>query len=171
MRSQDISRAQCPDRIVEDAGSAFGMGCIGGFIFHMIKGARNSPKGDRLAGAMYSAKTRAPVLGGHFAVWGLTFASFDCSLQYIRQTEDHVNPIVAGFCTGGVLALRGGARAAWRSAVVGGVLLCVIEGVSALFSRKMTQTPRQQMLSDIQAQEAQKKAAGNASADPFSLKY
>jgi len=55
---RDAGREPCPDRIVEDLGSAFGMGCIGGFIWHFVKGYRNSPKGERLGGAMFSAKTR-----------------------------------------------------------------------------------------------------------------
>ena len=41
----------CPDRIVEDLGGAFGMGAVGGFLWHFGRGARNSPQGDRLSGA------------------------------------------------------------------------------------------------------------------------
>ncbi len=35
------------------------------------------------------------------------FSSFDCLLVHVRNTEDHINPIVSGFITGGVLAIRG----------------------------------------------------------------
>jgi len=86
---RDAGREPCPDRIVEDLGGAFGMGAVGGFIWHFVKGARNSPAGDRFQGALYSARNRAPILGGNFAVWGGTFSSFDCSLQYIRRRDDH----------------------------------------------------------------------------------
>lgn len=34
---RDAGREPCPDRIVEDLGGAFGMGCIGGFIWHFVK--------------------------------------------------------------------------------------------------------------------------------------
>ena len=36
-KDRDVGREPCPDRIVEDLGGAFGMGCIGGFIWHYIK--------------------------------------------------------------------------------------------------------------------------------------
>lgn len=63
---RDAAREPCPDRIVEDLGTppyahlvvvlksslggAFGMGCVGGFLWHFVKGARNSPRGERLHG-------------------------------------------------------------------------------------------------------------------------
>lgn len=122
------------------------MGAIGGFIWHFVKGARNSPAGDRFQGAMFSARNRAPILGGNFAVWGGTFSSFDCSLQYIRRRDDHWNAIASGFLTGGVLAARGGWKAASRNAVIGGVLLAIIEGVAALLMRSTSKTPREQAL-------------------------
>ena len=42
-------------------------GAIGGSIWHMVKGARNSPKGERILGAIQAVRMRAPVLGG---AWG-----------------------------------------------------------------------------------------------------
>ena len=39
-------------------------GAIGGSIWHFIKGARNSPGGERIRGAMEAVRMRAPVLGG-----------------------------------------------------------------------------------------------------------
>jgi mitochondrial import inner membrane translocase subunit TIM17 len=111
------------------------MGAIGGSIWHSVKGARNSPRGARLRGAVDAVKLRAPVLGGNFAVWGGLFSSFDCILQAIRQKEDPFNSIASGAITGGVLALRSGPRAAGKSAVVGGVLLALIEGMGILLTR------------------------------------
>mmetsp|Transcript_124613 Transcript_124613/g.348990 ORF Transcript_124613/g.348990 Transcript_124613/m.348990 type:complete len:199 (+) Transcript_124613:125-721(+) len=147
---RDASREPCPDRIVEDLGGAFGMGAVGGFIWHFVKGARNSPAGDRFRGAMYSARNRAPILGGNFAVWGGTFSSFDCTLQYIRRRDDHWNAIASGFLTGGVLAARGGWKVASRNAVIGGVLLAIIEGVSALLMRSHVKTPREMALEQME---------------------
>ncbi|SJK86273.1 Tim17/Tim22/Tim23/Pmp24 family [Babesia microti strain RI] len=144
MEGRDLSREPCPDRIVEDMGGAFGMGSFGGFIWHFIRGCRNSPRGIMLQNGLYSARTKAPLLGGNFAVWGGTFSSFDCTFQYIRRKEDHWNAIFSGFSTGGVLALRKGLKSSAKSALVGGLLLSIIEGVSIVVNRKMTPTPRQQ---------------------------
>ncbi|CAO3588390.1 unnamed protein product [Absidia cylindrospora] len=80
-------------------------------------------------------KARAPVLGGNFAVWGGLFSTFDCGLKGIRQKEDPWNSIMSGALTGGVLAARGGAKAATISAVVGGGLLALIEGIGIGISR------------------------------------
>lgn len=41
------------------------MGAVGGTIWHGIKGARNSPRGDRLIGSIAAVKARAPVVGGN----------------------------------------------------------------------------------------------------------
>merc|ERR1719215_1335203 len=128
------------------------MGAVGGFVWHSVKGARNSPAGERLSGALYSARSRAPILGGNFAVWGGTFSSFDCSLQYIRRRDDHWNAIASGFLTGGVLAARGGWKAASRNAVIGGVLLGIIEGVAGLLMRSTSKTPRELALEQMQQQ-------------------
>lgn len=118
-----------------DVGGAFGMGAIGGSIWHFLKGARNSPKGARFIGAIDAVKVRAPALGGSFAVWGGLFSTFDCALQGIRRREDPWNSIASGALTGGVLASRSGIRAAGKSAAVGGVLLALIEGVSIAITR------------------------------------
>lgn len=40
-------------------------------------------------------------------MWGGIFSLTDCGLIHFRQKEDYINPIVAGFFTGGVLAFRG----------------------------------------------------------------
>jgi len=87
----------------------------------------------------------APILGGSFAVWGGAFSSFDCSLAYIRQKEDPWNSIASGFLTGGVLTLRSGLRASFQSAVVGGVLLALIEGLGIAINRMVAEQHRPQM--------------------------
>ena len=45
-------REPCPDRIVDDAGGAFGMGAVGGGLYHAWAGARNSPQGAAMRGAL-----------------------------------------------------------------------------------------------------------------------
>lgn len=88
-----------------------------------------------MIGAVTAMKARAPVLGGNFAVWGGLFSTFDCALKGVRQKEDPWNSILSGAITGGVLAARGGAKAATVSAVVGGGLLALIEGIGIAITR------------------------------------
>lgn len=110
---------------------------IGGTIWHGIKGFRNSPYGERRIGAITAIKMRAPVLGGNFGVWGGLFSSFDCAVKGIRKKEDPYNAIIAGFFTGGSLAIRGGYKAARNGAIGCAVLLAVIEGVGIAFQKML----------------------------------
>lgn len=80
---------------------------------------------------------RAPVLGGNFGVWGGLFSTFDCAVKGIRKKEDPYNAIIAGFFTGGSLAIRGGYKAARNGAIGCAVLLAVIEGVGIAFNKMM----------------------------------
>ncbi|RHZ69308.1 hypothetical protein Glove_284g51 [Diversispora epigaea] len=144
-RYGDYSRDPCPWVILSDTGGAFAMGAIGSSIWHFVKGAKNSPKGERIIGAITAVKARAPVLGGNFAVWGGLFSTFDCALKGIRQKEDPWNLIASGFFTGGVLAARGGIGASARSAAFGALALAIIEGVSIAASRVFAPPPMIQM--------------------------
>jgi import inner membrane translocase subunit TIM17 len=108
-------------------------------------------------GGLTHVRNRAPFLGGtspfpsinsllgSFAMWGGVFSSMDCLLIYYRQKDDPYNAIAAGFITGGVLAIRGihiiymcidlvigGASVAFKNAMVGGIILALIEGVSTI---------------------------------------
>ena len=69
----DNMRDPCPWVILNDFGGAFSMGCIGGAIWHGIKGARNSPRGERMLGSISAIKSRAPVLGGNFGIGVVCF--------------------------------------------------------------------------------------------------
>ena len=69
------------------------------------------------------------ILGGNFGVWGGLFSVFDCSLAYVRGVEDPWNAIMSGGLTGGLLAVRAGPKAIARNALVGAVLLALIEGI------------------------------------------
>jgi len=115
------------------------MGAIGGGIWHGIKGARNSPRGERMLGSLSAIKARAPVLGGNFGIWGGLFSTFDCAVKGYRQKEDPWNAIISGFLTGGTLAIRAGPKSAFGSAVGCGILLGVFEGVGVLMNRAFAQ--------------------------------
>ncbi|RWS08646.1 mitochondrial import inner membrane translocase subunit Tim17-A-like protein [Dinothrombium tinctorium] len=134
---EEYAREPCPWRIVDDAGGAFTMGAIGGAVFQSIKGFRNAPIGfrRRLQGSWSAVRQRAPIIGGNFAVWGGVFSTIDCSLVHIRKKEDPWNSIASGALTGAILAVRSGTGAMISSAIIGGVLLAVIEGVGIIFTR------------------------------------
>ncbi|PWO00286.1 putative TIM17-mitochondrial inner membrane import translocase subunit [Tilletiopsis washingtonensis] len=139
MAHADHTRDPCPYVILNDFGGAFAMGAVGGTIWHGIKGSRNSPRGYRLPGAMAAIKARAPVLGGNFGVWGGMFSTYDCTVKGIRQKEDAWNAIIAGFMTGGSLAIRSGPKTAVGSGIMCGILLGVFEGVGVLMQRFMAE--------------------------------
>ncbi|KAG2145990.1 Tim17/Tim22/Tim23/Pmp24 family-domain-containing protein [Suillus bovinus] len=145
MSHADHTRDPCPWVILNDFGGAFAMGAVGGGIWHGIKGARNSPRGERLVGAISTIKARAPVTGGNFGVWGGMFSTFDCAVKGWRQKEDAWNAIISGFMTGGCLAARSGPKSALGSAIACGILLGVFEGVGVLLSRVFSEGTRPQL--------------------------
>ncbi|EDU41380.1 mitochondrial import inner membrane translocase subunit Tim17-A [Pyrenophora tritici-repentis Pt-1C-BFP] len=140
--SMDHTRDPCPWVALRDFGGAFCMGAIGGALWHTVKAFRNSPHGQRRISAIVALKTRAPVLGGNFGVWGGLFSTFDCTVKGIRKKDDPWNPILGGFLTGGALAVRGGARAIRNNAIGCAVLLAVIEGVGIAFARIVAENTR-----------------------------
>ena len=95
--------------------------------------------------AITAIKARAPVLGGNFGVWGGMFSTFDCAVKGIRKKEDPWNAIIAGFFTGGALAVRGGPKAIRNGAIGCAVLLAVIEGVGIGFQRMMAENTKLEM--------------------------
>jgi len=70
-------------------------------------------------------------------VWGGLFSTYDCAVKGIRKKEDPYNAIIAGFFTGGSLAIRGGYKAARNGAIGCAVLLAVIEGVGIGLQRML----------------------------------
>lgn len=125
------------------------MGAVGGGIWHLIKGAKNSPSGARTRGGIEAIRREAPRIGGSFAVWGGLFSSFDCTLVALRKKEDPWNSIAAGALTGGFLQLRTGPRSAARSAAFGGILLAMIEGLGILLTRTTAPPPAPPMMPDM----------------------
>eukprot|EP00808_Paulinella_micropora_P018850 g2604.t1 len=136
-----MEQTPCPHRIVDDAGSAFAMGAIGGSVWHGVKGLKNSPKGMRFRGSMEAVVLRAPTLGGNFAVWGGLFSMFDCGYAGLRNRHDPWNSIMAGASTGGLLACRAGWKVMLKNAAVGGVLLGLIEGLGVIMQKMLTPQP------------------------------
>lgn len=117
------------------------MGAVGGGLWHLLKGMKNSPSGARFHGGIESIRREAPRIGGSFAVWGGLFSTFDCTLVAVRKKEDPWNSIAAAALTGGVLQLRTGLRSAMKSAAFGGILLGMIEGVGILLTRVTAPPP------------------------------
>lgn len=152
--SSMADREPCPWRIVDDVGGAFSMGCVGGGIFHIIRGSMNAPKGQRFMGGISAVKARSPILGGQFAVWGGLFACCDCSLTALRQKEDPWNSIISGAATGGILAARAGPKVMGQSALMGGVLLALIEGMGIMINKGFSRSDNEMgapMMEDITA--------------------
>lgn len=137
------------------------MGCIGGSIFQGIKGLYNAPRGfdRRLTGSWSAIRTRAPGIGGSFALWGGTFSTIDCTLSHLRQKEDHWNSIASGAATGAILAVRSGTGAMISSAIVGGMILAMIEGISVLLMRYSA--PFYQPVSPVEQAAAESKGSAN----------
>ncbi|KAJ5076478.1 import inner membrane translocase subunit tim-17 [Anaeramoeba ignava] len=117
----------CPKKILDEIGSSFVMGMIGGGAWNFLKGARSSPVGDRLKGGFYKMKYQSLKTGGSFAVWSGIFASLECSLVHFRKKEDIWNRVFAGALTGGILAARSGTKEATKAAFVGGFFMFFVE--------------------------------------------
>uniref|UniRef100_A0A7S1AI36 Mitochondrial import inner membrane translocase subunit TIM22 n=1 Tax=Noctiluca scintillans TaxID=2966 RepID=A0A7S1AI36_NOCSC len=134
----DGRRLPCPDRIVDMVGSAFGVGCVGSFGVTFVGGLRNNPRGHRLSGAFASARARAPMVGGTFALWSLLFHSFECAVSMRHPGDtDHrssVDGALCGFLTAGLLTVRYGARAASTNALMGGSMVAFIDFVTGTAS-------------------------------------
>ncbi|KAK1267718.1 Mitochondrial import inner membrane translocase subunit TIM17-2 [Acorus gramineus] len=130
MGSNGMPREPWPYCTVTDTGGGFGMGAIGGSIFHFLKGAHHSPRGERLRGATEAVRMNAPRIGGSFAVWCALFSTFDCSMVRLRQKEDLWNSVIAGAASAGLLQMRRGFGPTLRAAAGGAVLLALFEGSS-----------------------------------------
>uniref|UniRef100_A0A4W5NHZ7 Translocase of inner mitochondrial membrane 17 homolog B (yeast) n=1 Tax=Hucho hucho TaxID=62062 RepID=A0A4W5NHZ7_9TELE len=109
------------------------------WVFQSVKGFRNAPVGfrHRLKGSTNAVRLRAPQINGSFAVWGGLFSTIDCGLVCLRGKEDPWNSITSGPMTGAVLA--GGPLAMVGSAMMGGILLALIEGFGIILTRYTAQ--------------------------------
>ncbi|KRY90149.1 Mitochondrial import inner membrane translocase subunit Tim17-B, partial [Trichinella pseudospiralis] len=134
---EEYAREPCPWRIVDDCGGAFSMGLVGGGIFHYIRGVKHSPAGfsKRLMSGFTMLKERAPIVGGQFAIWGGVFSAVDCTLVKLRRKEDPWNSIASGAITGAIITVRNGIGTMIGSAIMGGVILAMLEGTGIMLTR------------------------------------
>lgn len=164
-------REPCPARIVDDVGGAFAMGCVGGSLWYMVRGFINSPAKERIRGALIATKFRGPIMGGSFAMWGGIFSATDCLLLATRQEDSPINSVIAGFVTGAILSNRNGVAAAWRSGMIGGLILGIIEGVNYLYTVTMLkqQARMMQVMSTLQDERIRRQTAGQPDFTPDEL--
>lgn len=103
-------------------------------------------------------------------MWGGCFSSFDCLMIWLRQKDDPLNAVVAGFVTGGVLAIRGGPNLAFKNALIGGGILFLIEGVSVIMQAFMMR--RQQMMIEMmQKAELEKLRRASQKVNPWEADF
>ncbi|KAK6011330.1 hypothetical protein OSTOST_23592 [Ostertagia ostertagi] len=82
-------------------------------------------------------RMRSTITGVQFAAWGGMFSTIDCGLVAIRKKEDPFNSIASGGLTGALLAIRSGPKVMAGSAILGAVILAMIEGVGLITTRWM----------------------------------
>jgi hypothetical protein len=63
-------------------------------------------------------------------------------LPFLRARLIAISTVIAGFFTGGSLAIRGGLKAARNGAIMCAIFLAVIEGVGIGFQRMMAEQTR-----------------------------
>ena len=127
----------CPHRIIEDVGSGFCIGTMLGTIWHFSKGCFTSPRAMRFKGGITLVKKRVPGMGGSFAVWMGLFGFFQCAFLHVTARDSHINQVLAGFCTGAVVNMRGGHRYMMRGAVSGGIFIGLFNIVEIVMAKTM----------------------------------
>ncbi|KAL0481645.1 mitochondrial import inner membrane translocase subunit Tim22 [Acrasis kona] len=97
----------------------FGMGVLWGSLSSPAELSNPySPMGSVDPGSMTfkqvfkATRERCVSYGKSFAVLGLMFATFDCTIEKYRGKHDKVNSLAAGCLTGGALSARFGYKAA-----------------------------------------------------------
>ena len=169
----DHTREPCPYNIVADVGIGFCMGTMGGALWYGFKGQYHSPMGEKMRSFITNASTRAPITGGNFAVWSGLFNAMECVIVGVRKKHDSWNPILSGAATGAILAGRSGKTAMMVSAVFGGCILAVMEGIGILVNRRNAAAykPQAPVLPDhiLQAQKEQKEPSNPTTKPGVSL--
>ena len=67
------------DRIIDDIGGAFAMGCVGGGAWHLVKGLKGSPTGYRMKGALevrVDGHAGLMCMYAHWLTCGVQFGDF-----------------------------------------------------------------------------------------------
>ncbi|MED6124898.1 hypothetical protein PIB30_063262 [Stylosanthes scabra] len=109
MKAPD-SFEDCAREVINEAGSGFTIGVLGGFIFHSIKGICTSPHGGRMSGAYEAVRLKVPHVACKYASWLALFTAFDYSLQHARQVDNPSNRFASGAAATGLLSFRRGLR-------------------------------------------------------------
>jgi len=76
----------------------------------------------------------------HISIY-LPFTFLSAGKHTLTRSLRYVITVIAGFFTGGALAVRGGVKSARNSAIGCAILLAVIEGVGIGLGRMMAQPP------------------------------
>ncbi|MED6161537.1 hypothetical protein PIB30_061668 [Stylosanthes scabra] len=127
MKAPD-SFEDCAREVINEAGSGFTNGVVGGFIFYSIKGLCTSPHGGRVSGAYEAVRLKVPRVACKYASWLALFTAFDCSLQHARQIDDNPsNRFASGAAAAGLLSFRRGLRISAQWAMLGGIFMSLPE--------------------------------------------
>ncbi|CAO2163519.1 unnamed protein product [Urochloa humidicola] len=106
-------------RLIDYVGDGILIGLTIGSPYQFIKGLYNSPSGGRLAGGVHAVRTEAPRYAGRLAGGLAVFWALESGMSLARHgREDHLNSIVAGTATYGLINLHRGAPIAARSALL-----------------------------------------------------
>ena len=124
------------------------MGYLGGLMWYGSRGLLQSRWGQKRNAFEGLVRVKSPSLATSFALWGGMFSAFDCLLMKGRKREDPANALMSGALTGFTSSIRSGPRYALKQALQGSSVLCLIEGVTFLSSRKPGISPREQFLKD-----------------------
>jgi import inner membrane translocase subunit TIM17 len=105
-------------------------------------------------------------------MWAGCFASIDCLLIWYRQQDDPFNAIAAGFFTGGLLAFRSGPQAAFKNALIGSVMLTLIEGMTVFITAYSMRMQQQMMEEQMALQKAElEKMLRRGGTDPWAVDF
>ncbi|CAO2210803.1 unnamed protein product [Urochloa humidicola] len=108
-------------RLIDYVGDGIVIGLSVGSPYHFIKGIYASPNGGggRLAGGVRAVRTEAPRFAGRLAGRLAVIWALESGMSLARgRREDHLNAVVAGTATFGLVNLHRGAPAAARSALL-----------------------------------------------------
>lgn len=104
-------------------------------------------------------------------MWGGCFSAVDCMMIWYRKKDDPWNAIVSGFVTGGVLAIRGGANLAFKNAMMGGLILGLIEGITIIITSVATRR-QHMMMEQYQKMEMERmKQATRENKNPWEVEF
>ena len=72
------------------------------------------------------------------------FGFFQCFLVHITETDSHLNQVIAGALSGGIINIRGGSKHIFRGMINGGVLIGIFNILEIFMMKKKLQGEVQQ---------------------------